>query len=133
MNNVRVRYEQGKLKQEVYVGRHHLVADEPVAQGGEDLGPSPFEYVAAGLAACTAITLRMYAQRKTWALENAEVTVSIEKKNDVTIFLRKIDLIGTLSSDERKRLLEIASHCPVHKALTGQVEVQTALIEKVAL
>jgi putative redox protein len=109
-----------------------LVADEPIAEGGEDAGPSPFEYLAAGLASCTAITLRMYAQRKNWPLENAEVQVSVERSSDSTRFARQIDLIGPLLPEQRQRLLEIANHCPVHKALSGKIEITTALTEATA-
>lgn len=131
MYQVRLKHEQGKLRQELYIGRHHLVADEPVSMGGEDEGPSPFEYLAAGLASCTAITLRMYAQRKNWPLENAEIHVSVEQEGDTTRFTRQIDLIGPLLPEHRQRLLDIANRCPVHKALSGKIEIKTALTEKV--
>lgn len=131
MNPVQLTHKQGKLRQELTIGRHQLVADEPIAEGGEDTGPSPFEYLAAGLASCTAITLRMYAQRKNWPLENAEIQVSIERAVDSTTFSRQINLIGPLLPEQRQRLLEIANHCPVHKALTGKIEVKTDLVEKV--
>ncbi len=127
MNTVKLRYEQGKLRQDLYIGRHHLIADEPEAEGGEDLGPSPFEYLGAALAACTAITLRMYAQRKAWPLENAEVDVSIERNKDVTTILRTIHLVGELTEEQRQRLLEIADRCPVHRTLKGKIEIQTTL------
>lgn len=129
MNMVKLRYEQGKLKQDIYIGRHHLVADEPIVDGGEDLGPSPFEYLSTALASCTAITLRLYSQRKGWRLENAEINVSFDKTSEKTIFTREIKLIGELAAEQRERLLEIADRCPVHRILTGQIEIHTTLIE----
>jgi len=128
MNPVKVKYEQGKLRQEVYVGRHHLIADEPVEDGGEDLGPSPFDFLGAALATCTAITLRMYAQHKSWPLENAEITVTTRREKDGTYLSRKIQLVGNLDQTQRTRLMDIANHCPVHKTLTGKIEIQTELV-----
>src|SRR5882762_777963 len=114
-----VRYEQGKLRQEIAVGRHHLVADEPVENGGEDSGPNPFDYLATALGACTALTLRMYAQHKKWPLENAEVTVALDKTAEGVLFNRTIALIGPLDGAQRERLLKVAESCPVHKTLSG--------------
>jgi putative redox protein len=128
MNTVKLRYEKGKLRQEITAGRHHLVADEPIELGGEDTGPSPYEYLATSLASCTAITLRMYAQRKAWPLENAEISVSFEIAQDKTTFDRKIQLVGALTPEQRDRLLDIANRCPVHKILTGKIEIQTTLV-----
>jgi putative redox protein len=128
MNQVRVRHESGKLRQELFIGRHHLVADELIEQGGEDTGPSPFDFLASALGACTAMTLRMYAQRKSWPLENAEIVVTLSKASDATKFDRIIELKGALSTEQKARLLEIANRCPVHKALTGKIEIKTALV-----
>ncbi|MFL5815032.1 MAG: OsmC family protein [Bdellovibrionia bacterium] len=130
MYQVRLRHEQGKLRQELTIGRHHLIADEPTSMGGDDEGPSPFEYLAAGLASCTAITLRMYAQRKNWPLENVEVQVTVEHGTEATTFSRQIELIGQLLPEQRERLIDIAGRCPVHKALTGKIEINTAFITK---
>lgn len=125
MKSVKVRYETGKLRHEVYVGQHHMVTDEPVDLGGEDMGPAPFDFLAAGLGACTAITLRMYAQRKSWPLENAEVTVHIQKSSESHKFIRNIELFGDLTEEQKLRLIEIANKCPVHKALSGKIEIET--------
>jgi putative redox protein len=127
MHPVRVRYASGKLRQEIYIGRHHLMADEPIEVGGEDSGPSPFEFLASALGACTAITLRMYAQRKSWPLENVEVTVRVERSKDLTHFDREMRLLGDLTDEQRQRLLEIAERCPVHKALSGKIAIKTRL------
>jgi putative redox protein len=127
MNPVKVQYEQGKLRHEIYIGKHHLIADETISDGGEDSGPSPFEYLASALGSCTSITLRMYAQRKSWLLKNAEVNVSIEREKELTTFHRTLRLFGDLTDEQRKRLLEIADNCPVHKILNGTITIKTEL------
>ncbi len=129
MNSVRITRENGKLRHEIYVGRHHLVADEPVDLGGEDAGPSPDEYLAASLGTCTAITLQMYSQRKSWPLEDAEVRVSIQPGAGATKFNRSIHLKGALTSEQKARLLQIANACPIHKILSGKIEIETLLAE----
>jgi putative redox protein len=125
MSTVKVWHEQGKLRQELSVGRHRLVADVTTDLGGEDTGPSPHDYLAAALASCTAITMRMYAQRKSWPLENAEVVVTVDQSADTTKFERKIRLIGALSEEQLTRIREIADRCPIHKALEGKIEIHT--------
>lgn len=128
MNKATIRYEQGKIRQEVRIGRHHLIADHPTNDGGDDAGPEPHEFLLAALGSCTAMTLRVYAQRKGWPLENAEVTVSLEKYEGVSRFSREIKLIGPLDEAQRTRLLAVAEACPVHKTLAGKLEIATGLI-----
>ena len=130
MREVKVTRVEGKLAQTVEVGPHRLAADESIEKGGEDLGPNPFEYLATALGVCTAITLRMYSQRKTWPLENAEVRVLIAPEEEIQVFTRKIHLAGPLDETQRSRLLEIANHCPVHKLLTGKIRIETSLINE---
>jgi putative redox protein len=124
---------------EIVSGNHLLIADEPTDFGGNDFGPSPYDYLASGLGACTAMTLRMYATRKKWDLQKVIVHVdhgkdhapdserasSTEKKIDS--FKRKIELFGNLDELQRKRLLEIADKCPVHKTLSLGAEIITEL------
>ncbi len=119
---------EGRLTNEVLVGGHRLWADEPAVAGGADRGPSPFEYLMAGLGACTSMTLRMYAARKGWDLRAVEVTlerVPLEGEGPGNEVRRAIRLEGDLDADQRKRLLEIAGKCPVHRALTEGVRVVT--------
>lgn len=122
---------KGRYQQAVTVGQHQLIADEPENVGGNDAGPAPFDFLMAGLGACTSMTLRMYAERKGLKLDNVKVTLSHEKididgeKRDH--FQRSITLLGELSSEERQRLLEIANKCPVHRALSRSLLMTSSL------
>jgi putative redox protein len=130
MREVKVNQIEGKLAQILVVGPHRLTADELLDKGGEDLGPNPFEYLASALGACTALTLRMYSQRKAWPLENAEVRILISQEEETNIFARKIHLVGPLDETQKARLLEIANHCPVHKLLNGKIRIETSLFDE---
>lgn len=113
---------------QLVAGGHHLVADEPAELGGADSGPTPDELVLAALGACTSITLRMYAERKQWPLTGVEVALDFaERDRERTVIRRRIELQGPLDAGQRERLLQVANACPVHKLLTGQVEVPTEL------
>jgi putative redox protein len=121
---------EGFATQVVAHGVHHLRADEPAALGGGDTGPAPFEWVSAGLGACTGMTLRMYADRKQWPLEEVEVHLRHRKEpqpegRPVDVIERTVELRGPLSDEQRARLLEIADRCPVHRALTAGFVVRT--------
>ncbi len=106
-------------------GRHEFAADEPKSKGGEDTGPAPDEILEASLASCTAITLRMYADRKEWKVTAIEVTVSLERVDNKTIFTRSIKLEGMIDDTQRERLLQIAKACPVSKTLLGEIEINS--------
>lgn len=112
--------------------RHQLIADEPIELAGTDAGPTPFEYLRAALAACTSITLRMYANRKKWALEAVDTYVDIETvKNEagekVTHFSIEIALHGDLDAEQRAKLLDISTRCPVHRTLKGKMSFNSTL------
>jgi putative redox protein len=128
MKKVQSQFGVGPLQQKLEVGGIHFLADAELARGGAGTGPSPHEYLAAALASCTSMTLKMYAERKSWKLENVLVTVDIERVNDVEILIRDVQLIGALDADQKERLLDIASKCPIHKALTGEIEIKTQLV-----
>ncbi len=128
MRKVVSQFGAGPLQQKLSTGDLHFVSDAEVSKGGEGTGPSPHEYLGAALAACTSMTLKMYAGRKSMNLENAIVTVDIERTDDIEKFSREIELIGNLSTEEKERLLEIANKCPIHKALAGQIQIKTQLI-----
>lgn len=122
---------KGRYQQAVNVGQHNLIADEPADMGGDDAGPAPFDYVMAGLGACTSITLRMYAERKDWPLKKVSVTLSHRKieehSNKLDCIERRITLEGDLSAEQRQRLLEIANKCPVHRALSQSFRLNCTL------
>lgn len=125
--------------QDISAAGHHLIADEPANYGGSYLGPTPYQLVAAGLGACTSMTIRMYARRKQLPLEHVQVDVSHDKvhaqdcnsceqtNGKVDQFVRQITLTGDLSDEQRQRLLEIADRCPVHKTLEGEINIVTEL------
>lgn len=108
-------------------GKHQLVADEPASQGGSNAGPGPFSFLLAGLAACTAITLRMYAQRKGWNLTGVNVDAHLLRQGSVSHFDRKISLQGDLDDAKRSRLLEMSDKTPVTLTLKGGIEIRTTL------
>jgi uncharacterized OsmC-like protein/pimeloyl-ACP methyl ester carboxylesterase len=127
----------GKFQNAVTIGPHHLLADEPAAAGGDDTGPGPYDYVLAGLGACTSMTMRMYAERKSLPLERVTVTLSHSKIHAedcaecetrvgmLDQFDRVISMEGALDIEQRKKLMEIADKCPVHRTLTSEIRIVT--------
>ena len=125
------------FEQEVSIGRHRLLADEPVRVGGLDSGPGPYDLLLAGLGACTSMTLRLYAERKSLPLERVTVRLSHSKihaadceacetkEGMLDRIERAITLEGALDDEQRARLLEIADKCPVHRTLTSEIEIKT--------
>lgn len=106
---------------------NHLIADEPIESGGQNLGFSPTELLASALAACTSATLRMYADRKEWDLQEVKVKIDLEynKEENKTYVNRSLELIGNLDEEQKARLLSIAKACPVHKILSNPIEIVT--------
>jgi putative redox protein len=125
----------GPYAQLVTIGRHIMRADEGEAAGGSDFGPSPYEYVMAGLGACTAMTLRMYAARHSWPLEKASVMVRHKKvatadgKTLVDRFERVIHLQGDLTDQQRAHLIDVADQCPVSRTLQSSSLIASSLAE----
>lgn len=125
--------------QDVAAGpKHHVLADEPMAYGGTDRGLTPYQFLAAGLGACTSMTVRMYARRKGWPLKHVSVDVTHDKvhaqdaevgRSKIDTFTRILKLEGDLDDAQRARLLEIADKCPVHKTLEQGARVDTKLLQ----
>ncbi len=135
-----VRLSGERYTTKILAGGHHLLADEPEHVGGNDLGPTPYDFVATGLASCTAMTLKMYALRKKLPL--TEITVHVDHVKDyatdcencesttakIDQFKRFIQLKGDLTENQEKKLLAIADKCPVHKTLVNKAEVHTVIL-----
>ena len=129
--------KQPRYVEAVSIGGHRLLADEPSEAGGTDAGPGPYELLLSALGACTCITVRMYAERKHWPLEDVHVVLTHAKvhsddcgacETEVRMMDQiemEISLTGALSADQRQRLLEIAGKCPVHRTLTSAVKIRT--------
>ena len=130
----------GDFAEIVRSGQHVLPADEPVAVGGTDTGPGPYQYLLAALGTCTAMTLRMYARQKKWPLEKVTVRLSHAKihaadcaecetkEGKIDRIERSLEVEGPLDQTQRQRLLEIADRCPVHRTLTSEIIIQTKLV-----
>lgn len=131
----------GMFEQSVTAGPHRFVADEPAEYGGGDAGPNPYDLMLAALGTCTSMTLEVYARRKSWPLERVLVRLTHERVHAddcasceeggrrLTRIERRITLEGPLSEEQQARLIEIAEKCPVHKTLTGALEIRTSLDE----
>lgn len=124
---------------EITTNRHSLIADEPEHLGGNDMGPDPYDLLAASLGACTGITIRMYANRKGWPLREVRVHLQHKKvhvedcshcesgQSKIDRIERVIELEGPLNDAQKKRLIDIANKCPVHKTLSTSTEIVTSL------
>ncbi|KFI07534.1 OsmC family protein [Massilia sp. BSC265] len=118
----------GKLQQVITIGRHRLLSDAPEAFGGEDTGAEPHDLLAAALAACTTLTVTMYARRKGMPLDDVRVRITHGPEGGGYAFRRYIDYVGALGPDDRQRLTDIASKCPVHKTLSGSIAIVTEAV-----
>jgi len=126
--------------QEVEIDSHELYADEPVSYGGTDTGPSPYDLLLAALGSCTSMTIGFYARKRRWPLEN--ITVSLRhskihaidceecetKEGRIDRIELDVQLTGSLSAEQRTKLIEIAERCPVHQTLTSEINIKTRLI-----
>lgn len=135
-----VRGSGAGMAQEIVAGPHRLKGDEPVSAGGTDTGPSPYEFLLAALGTCTSLTLGIYARRHGWPLE--EITVRLRhfkiyaadcaecetKEGKLDRIERFIHLTGPLTPEQQSKLLEIAEKCPVHRTLTSEISIKSALI-----
>jgi putative redox protein len=138
--HVIVRGDSAGFAQAVEIGPHRLAGDEPVAFGGTNTGPSPYDLLLASLGTCTSMTISFYARRRGWPLEN--VTVSLyhskihaidcaeceTKEGKIDRIEREIHLTGPLTDDQRSKLMEIADRCPVHQTLTSEINIRTRAV-----
>ena len=138
--DVIVRGDAAGFAQEIVVGPHRLTADEPIEVGGGDTGLSPYDLLLAALGCCTSMTISLYARTKKWPLER--VTVNLRhskihaadcrdcetKEGKIDRIEREIHFVGTLDQEQRKKLLEIADKCPVHRTLRSEINIQTRAI-----
>ncbi len=125
--------------QSIRVAGHAFTADEPIASGGGETGPNPYDLLISALGACTSMTVSLYARRKSWPLD--AVTVRLQhakvyasdcaecetKEGMIDRIHRTVELHGSLNEEQRTRLLEIANKCPVHKTLTSEIDIRTEL------
>ncbi len=125
MGKVLAKIGREKYRTVIETDGQSFVMDEPVSLGGKDLGPDPGELLSASLAACSAATMKMYADRKGWVLEEVVVEVDFKKieKSQATRFSKTIRLKGNLDETQKQHLHEIASRCPIHKLLLGEIEI----------
>lgn len=124
MTTVHVSSAGGPLAQSIAINHHRLTADEPVASGGEDRGPSPTELLLGALGSCVAMTLKMYAGRKGWELGDLTVDLTGRDDNGVFVVERRLNFGAPLSDEQVTRLTEIAGRCPVSRRITGPVEIR---------
>lgn len=129
----------GKYTQDITAGNHRLVADEP-RPIGDDAGPTPYDLLLAALGSCTSMTVRMYAERKDWPLEQVRVTLRHTRihaedcaecettKGMISHIDRDVELIGDLDEGQRQRLMQIADRCPVHQTLTSEIDITTRAV-----
>ncbi len=119
---------------DVSINQHDLLVDEPMEKGGEDLGPAPGDYLCAALASCKAITLRMYAQRKGWKIDEIKVKADLVKNTQSQrvsyTFICELSFVGNLDEEQIKRLEVIAGLCPLHKLLSRPNEIITTLLQE---
>jgi uncharacterized OsmC-like protein len=135
-----VRGNAAGFAQQIAVGSHRLIADEPISVGGTDTGPNPYDLLLVSLGACTSMTVAMYARRKHWPLESVTVRLRHSKIHAADCeecetrdglmdrIERDIEFAGALTEEQRSRLLEIAEKCPVHRTLTSEINIRSQLI-----
>lgn len=133
---------EDKFTTSIQTKKHSFIADEPKSFGGDDFGPSPYEFLSASLGACTVMTLKLYAERKSWDLKEVYAYISYSKKHSDDLMLdvekpmridhikKRLKLVGNLDDSQKRRLKEIASKCPVHKTLQSEVVIETELINE---
>jgi putative redox protein len=125
--SVHTEITESQYQTQVTNGKHSIIADEPPEVGGSDTGLSPFELLLSSLGSCTAITLRMYANRKQWKISKIDVDLELFKVEGGTLIKRSLRFEGELTNEQKKRLEQIADLCPVHKMLVGNMMIETTI------
>ncbi len=140
--DVVVRGDARSFEQKIAVGRHNLVADEPVSAGGSDAGPDPYDYLLSALGVCTSMTVGLYARRHQFPLENITVSLShsrihamdceecATKEGMLDRIDVEIELTGSLTAEQHAKLMEIAAKCPVHRTLTPEIDIRLRAADK---
>ena len=140
--DVVVRGDARSFEQKIAVGRHNLVADEPVSAGGSDAGPDPYDYLLSALGVCTSMTVGLYARRHQFPLENITVSLShsrihamdceecATKEGMLDRIDLEIELTGSLTAEQHAKLMEIAAKCPVHRTLTSEINIRLRAADK---
>jgi len=140
--DVVVRGDARSFEQKIAVGRHNLVADEPVSAGGSDAGPDPYDYLLSALGVCTSMTVGLYARRHQFPLENIMVSLShsrihamdceecATKEGMLDRIDLEIELTGSLTAEQHAKLMEIAAKCPVHRTLTSEINIRLRAADK---
>ncbi len=126
-NMVSVQIGRDKYYTTIDTGDHQMIADEPISVGGQNIGPGPYELLLSSLGTCTVMTLRMYADRKKWPLEQVTLHLEMSRQAEGTLITRHLLVDGELDDTQRQRLKEIADKCPVHKTITGDIKIETVL------
>ena len=139
MGEVAVHGSAAGFAQEIIIGPHRLMADEPLDAGGANSGPSPYDLLLSALGSCTSMTIGMYARRKAWPLESVTIRLhhsrihatdcaECETKEGMLDHIQlDIQLTGTLTNEQRAKLLEIAGKCPVHRTLVSEINILARL------
>jgi putative redox protein len=142
--HVVVRGSADSFKQEIIAGKHHFVGDEPVNVGGGDAGPDPYDYLLTALGVCTSMTIGFYARRNRLPLENITVSLShsrihardceeCESKDGMVDRIDvEVELTGSLTPEQRAKLMDVAAKCPVHRTLTSEINIRLRSAEKAA-
>jgi putative redox protein len=128
MREVSVGWAGGMFAQDIEVAGHHLRADEEIEKGGDDTGAAPHELLLAALGSCTAMTLKVYAERKGWPLKDVRVRLNGATGDAGLAITRELTIDGDLTLEQRQRLLEIADKCPVHRSLAGEISITTTAV-----
>lgn len=131
---VHIHLGENNYRTVMHAGRHELISDEPVDKGGEDLGPDPYDYLLMSLGSCSVITMKMYADRKKWQIDELFIEMSHYKKDvkggdgkseKQDVIEKEVIVKGDLTDEQIERLVEISKKCPVHRTLMKSVEIQT--------